>query len=207
MKDATVSLANLVSAFKAQVRAQASLCSARGKRPAISCAACPHAPHRCVCYSFSPIFPLFSAQPSEEPLPWNDRGELQELFGLFCSRFDADKQTVLQKVRCRGRGRALLPMRCGRGGVVVRPGCWAAPASSSLPPPTAFPGPWRLPLPRRPTLASQRARPTPTPRLPHPTPALLQGLGLSEDEAVEGRSSAQSQGLAAKRPDDEDHFF
>jgi hypothetical protein len=35
----------------------------------------------------------------------------------------------------------------------------------------------------------------------------VQGLGLSDEEAVEGRSSAQSQGLAAKRPEDEDSFF
>ncbi len=62
MKDATVSLANLVTAFK--------------------------------------------AQPSEDALPWNDRSELQELFGLFCSRFELEKQAVLQKV-----GRSCVPVR------------------------------------------------------------------------------------------------
>jgi hypothetical protein len=49
--------------------------------------------------SLANLVAAFKAQPSEEPLPWNDRGELQELFGLFSSRFDADKQAALQKVR------------------------------------------------------------------------------------------------------------
>jgi hypothetical protein len=36
---------------------------------------------------------------------------------------------------------------------------------------------------------------------------LLQGLGLSDDEAAEGRTTAQSQGLALKKPEEEDNFF
>jgi hypothetical protein len=48
--------------------------------------------------SLANLVTAFKAQPSEEPLPWNDRNELQDLFGLFCSRFEADKQAVLQKV-------------------------------------------------------------------------------------------------------------
>lgn len=49
--------------------------------------------------SLANLVSAFKAQPSEDPLPWNDRNELQDLFGLFCSRYEADKQEVLQKVR------------------------------------------------------------------------------------------------------------
>jgi hypothetical protein len=48
--------------------------------------------------SLANLVTAFQAQPSDEPLPWNDRAELQELLGLFSARFEGDKQAVLQKV-------------------------------------------------------------------------------------------------------------